>query len=296
LQALHRAKGKTYMQRLKAIAEGKLFGAVDCYVLEDGTRVLSKRGMVHMLSAGTKAGESIDSGDLGSEHKPSNLGQYLKRLPSRFAGLAVSTNVEFILPGGRVGHGIDTKTVTAICRAYVEAQLAGELRESQRHLAQHAMELLSASADVGVAALVDEATGYEKVRPDGDMAKIFRDAMGVWQEAFSPELVRYLCRLGIAGEKNATWTSGSCPRPLAQAFRQIYDLILGKQAARELKKRNPEPRYGSNHHQWLTDEARALLKQNMGVVLCCARTSNSRAEFWQRLKDFYRGQDCLVLA
>lgn len=282
------------MQRLKAIAEGKLFGVVDCYVLDGGVRVLSKRGVVRLLSSGLQSAEPRESEDFDSGHKSGSLGQFLGRLPSRYGNLAADTNIEFTLPGGRVGHAVDVKTVAAICRAYVESDLAGELRANQRHLARNAIRLQCAATEVGFEALVDEATGYEAVRARGDLAKLFRNSIGSWESTFSHQLVRELCRLGIAGSGNVGWHGGRYPQPLASAFRQIYELIIGVDAARAVKSRNPEPRHGRNHHQWLTEEARELLCRNMGIVTFCARTSTSRAEFWQSLKGHYRGQAFLV--
>lgn len=284
------------MQRLKAIAEGKLFGVVDCYVLDGGVRVLSKRGVVHSLSAGVKRPDLNDSADFDGGAKHGLLGRYLERLPSRFAHLAVgpNSNIEFTLPGGGVGHAVESGAVIEICTAYDEADEAGELRANQQHLARNARRLIRAAAKVGLTALVDEATGYEAVRARGDLAKVFRDAIGTWEATWSHALVRELCRLGCAGPGNVGWNGGSYPRPLAQTFSEIYELILGASAKRELKRRNPEPRHNSNHHQWLTEEARELLGKNMGIVTFCARTSTSRAEFWERLRGNYRGQPFLV--
>jgi hypothetical protein len=267
------------MQRAKAIGQGKLFDVCDCYVLDGGTRVLSKRGLVALLSNGAET---------------TNLDRFLERLPSEYAHLAAWPNFAFNLPQGRVGQAVEVDAVIAICIAYDELDDADQLRANQRHLARGARRLLRAAAKVGLTALVDEATGYDAVRQRGDLAKLFRDSLGAWEETFTPALVRELCRLGLAGEKNIGWTSGRYPRPLAAAFRHIYELLIGVEAARRLKEINSEPRFNRNHHQWLTEEARDLLKKNMGIVTFCARTSTSRADFWHRLDGHYRGQASLV--
>jgi hypothetical protein len=268
------------MSRPKTIATGTLFDVCDCYVLDGAVRVLSKRGLIQMLSRnGRKAGD---------------FEEYLAALPKRYEHLAADAKLEFILPGGRVGHAVDVDTVLAICVAYDEADEANELRKNQRHLARNARRVIRAAAKVGLTALVDEATGYEAIRERGELGRLFRDELGAWEETFSPKLVARLCALGLAGEKHAKWTGGRYPRPLAKAFRRIYDLIIGETATRHLKALNPEPHLGSNHHQWLTDEVRELLKRNMGIVTFCAATSHSKREFWARLASHYRGQACLV--
>lgn len=266
--------------RKKAIATGKLFGEYDCYVLDGGTRVLSKRGALRLLSSGAESGQ---------------LERYIAALPNRFQYLAAGANgEEFILPEGRVGHAIQASTLVAICSAYVEALRAGELRKTQVHLAHAAAVLLARAAETGIAALIDEATGYDAVRKRGDLGKIFRDAVGMWELTFAADFVRDLCRLGIAGKRYQDWTCGVYPRPLSAAFHRIYTLILGGAAKKELKARNPEPRRGRNHHQWLTAEAHDILAKNMGIVRFCARTSSSSQEFWARLSEHYAGQQRLV--
>lgn len=305
-------------ERKKAIATGKLFDQYDCYVLDGGARVLSKRGVVALLtsarevtpsSSGAKqrlSDRRINGFDSNiqrlavgpnSGRKRGDLDEYLSALPSRYEHLAAAANfVEFTLPGGRVGHAVAASTVIAICSAYVQARDNGELRKNQEHLARAASSFIVRAAETGLAALIDEATGYEAIRQRGDLARVFREAAGVWELTFTPDLARALCRLGIAGDKYRTWAEGSYPAPLSGAFHRIYSLILGAEAKRELKARNPEPRRGKNHHQWLTDEARELLSKNMLIIRFCARTSSSASDFWERLTDHYAGQGRIVFS
>ena len=270
------------MNRPNAIAIGRLFDAHDCYVLDDKTRVLSRNGLIRLLSDGARKGGS--------------LGAYIDALPRRFAHLAARANLEFIPPGGRVAHAVDVDTVVEICSAYADAMSRGELRRNQLHLATNATRVLAAAAKVGLSALVDEATGYDAIRERGELARIFSDELNAWEMVFTPQLVARLCALGFAGQRNVAWSGGAYPRPLAKVFRRIYDLLLGDGVASRLKERNPEPRHGSNHHQWLTDEARDVLKRNMGIVTFCAQQSHSRREFLSRLKAHYSGQSSLVFA
>lgn len=270
--------------RPKAIAKGKLFDRYDCYVLEGGVRVLSKRGVVALLS-----GES--SGD-----KDGQIEKRIRALPSRYRHLAAGTNVAFALPGGQVGHAVDADTIIDLCFAYIEAGRRGELRKSQLHYADNALDFICrAASTTGIVALIDEATGYDAVRKRGDLLRIFRENLGPWEHTFSGQLVHRLCQLGCAGEKHVDWHAGPYPRPLAKTFRRIYDLVLGEAAAQHLKAINPEPKSGSNHHQWLTDEAHELLKRNMALITFAAQQSHSRKEFFARLRAHYvTGQSALV--
>jgi hypothetical protein len=269
------------MQRMKAIATGKLFGVCDCYVLDHGIRVLSRRGFLRFLTGVPGA---------------TDFSRFLDRIPKGYIDLSLFPELAFELPNGGMGYALDVDMIVALCAAYDEADADDELHASQRHLARNARRLLRAAAKAGLTALVDEATGYDAVRRRGELAGIFREALGAWEETFSPQLVQELCRLGVAGGGNVGWRGGRYPRPLSSSFRRIYELIIGPDAAKRLKALNPAPRKGRNHHQWLTDDARDLLKKNMGIVTFCARTSSSRSEFWTRLESHYNGQRYLVFA
>jgi hypothetical protein len=60
--------------------------------------------------------------------------------------------------------------------------------------------------------------------------------------------------------------------------------------ARELRRRNPEPHFGSNHHQWLTSDTQKLLGDDLTRVEVLARQSRSKGEFWIRMRNQYCGE------
>lgn len=140
-------------------------GEVDmpCYVLEDGTRVLSQRGLIAGLGMGTGA----------------------DRLPSFFSGKAISpfTNnelsaairnpIRFIAPHGGVPvNGYPATILADICEAVLAARSAGVLQPQQLHIAEQCEILVRGFARVGIIALVDEATGYQKDRERDALAQI----------------------------------------------------------------------------------------------------------------------------
>lgn len=98
------------VDRPNAIAVGRLFDAYDCYVLDDKTRVLSRNGLIRLLSGGAR--------------KRGVLEPYIDALPSRFRHLAVRANLEFIPPGGGTNHAVDVDTVVEICSAYADLVFA----------------------------------------------------------------------------------------------------------------------------------------------------------------------------
>lgn len=103
-----------------------------------------------------------------------------------------------------------------------------------------------------------------------------------WERMFQSSLVRALCDLhGIR------WSSGPHPRFLSSTNRKIYDLVFSSEIGREIKRRNPLPKMGANHHQQLTPEARDYLASQLKVVEAIARQSDNKADFWRRMEREY---------
>jgi hypothetical protein len=141
--------------RPRAISrEGSIFTGVSCYVLDDGQRVITKRSMASALTAGPERGD---------------LDRYIERLPNGSALLASRPNIEFILPQGGLAEGIEANTIAKILKLYAEAWGAGALRANQIAVAQRAVTMLAQFAEIGIVALIDEATGYQEKRPKDEL-------------------------------------------------------------------------------------------------------------------------------
>jgi hypothetical protein len=261
------------MTRVKATHAGTLFdGLLDCYVLQDERRVVSQRGIVRGITAGGR-----ESG---------NLQAYLAKLPSRFGYLATGAEVEFTRPDGGTAKGREAQWVVDLLKAYDEADDAGELHVSQRHLARHARRVLRALAGVGIVSLIDEATGYDKARDAQAMSFAYRalllDSTRPWDLMWDSDWVEAMCRL-----HGDTFDGGTHPRYLASTYEKLYRLVLGNDVYEELKRRNPAPSFGTNHHQWLTPEAREVVRRQIPILVALAETVGSKEEFWARVEHRY---------
>lgn len=149
--------------RPRATHAGQLWGRVDCNVLEDGTPLITQRGMLRGLRGETRGPEKGD------------LGRYLARLPNDCAGLTRGPEpVDFDVPqphGGVVtAKGYRPEFFVGVLRAYVESYQAGKLRASQEPMAKRAMGLLCLLAGKAVETMIYEACGYH--RPDGPASAI----------------------------------------------------------------------------------------------------------------------------
>jgi hypothetical protein len=74
--------------------------------------------------------------------------------------------------GGTPATGYEATILPDVCEAVLAAREAGELRADQLHIAKQCEILVRGLARVGIIALVDEATGYQRDRAKDALAKI----------------------------------------------------------------------------------------------------------------------------
>ena len=141
---------------------------IQCYVLEDETRVLSQRGFLQAI--GRSVSRPRRSG--GDETPAFLVSKNLKPFISNDL-LTASIPVVFQAPSrGPIGHGFRAEILPRVCKVYLSARRAGVLRPHQMHVAERAEILLYGLAEIGIIALVDEATGYQQIRAERALATI----------------------------------------------------------------------------------------------------------------------------
>jgi hypothetical protein len=72
-------------------------------------------------------------------------------------------------------------------------------------------------------------------------------------------------------------------------------MMLGREAYAALRERNPDPRTGPRHHQWLQPEMQTLLERDLRDAETLARVCVAAPEFWHRFA-FQLGQGPLQIA
>lgn len=141
---------------------------IPCYVLSDGRRVLTQRG----LHGGIGIAEG---GGKGGARKIVRLLGGLREKGLEIADLIARANspIRFIPPhGGNPADGYEATILPDICAVIIEAGRRGLLHKRQEHLAERCGMLQHGWATVGIIALVDEATGYQDYRARDALAKI----------------------------------------------------------------------------------------------------------------------------
>jgi P63C domain len=153
---------------------------IPCYVLEDETRVLAQRGVVGGL--GMKYGSRPGGADRLTDFLS---GKTLSPFVSGELMELIKSPVKFSPPwGGRLAQGYPATILADICDAVLTARQAGALQKQQEHIAQRCEILVRGFARVGIIALVDEATGYQRDRARDALAKILESFIAKELQAY----------------------------------------------------------------------------------------------------------------
>lgn len=146
-----------------------------CCVLEDGTRILSSRGIHDAL----KMAEEDDQQKRGPRLK-----EYLSQ---KSLQPFINTEKErgrfdpIICYKGNVKiRGYEATTLVDICNVYLEARKHIGLSPRQAIIAEQCEILVRAFAKVGIIALIDEATGYQYKRERDELQKQLQKILGIY--------------------------------------------------------------------------------------------------------------------
>lgn len=250
---------------------------VDCYVLDNGDRVISMGAAVSAL-AKTK------SADLAEYIGVNSLKPYINK------ELVLAEAIVFNIPGSTyTGRGIKAETFLDICNAYVMAFSAGALStEKQQQIAIRCSVLLASCAKVGLIALIDEATGYQYERQDNalqlKLKAFIADEMRGWEKTFPDELWEQFGRL-------TKWKGTLHYRPKwwGKLVMELVYNALDADVAKYLKEHKPPPVHGKNYHQWLSQHyGLKQLITHIFEIIGMAKTCDNMKELQAKVAHYYR--------
>ena len=196
--------------------------------------------------------------------------------------------MKVIYKNGSVGHGIRADVIPKICRLWLDARKAGVLGKRQEAVAEVAEMLLAGFADVGITALVDEATGYQRERATRALAEILEKFIAKelrsWTRTFPVEFYEQIFRLHA-------WpfdpTSVKRPGVIGHYTNNVVYRRLAPGVLEQLRKNNPvvDGRRKHKLFQWLTgDVGDPKLRSHIDGVMALMRVS----ENWVQFKKFLR--------
>lgn len=267
-----------------------------CYVLADGRRVFSQRGLQAALGLS-------QSGGKGGARRIVSLMESLTRKGIDDKGLAVRADspIRFILPKGGTSDGYEATILPDICAVIIDANQRGHLDARLTHIAERCAVLQHGFATVGIIALVDEATGYQEYRARDALAVVLErfiaKELRAWVRTFPPDFYQQIFRLRDWG----TYTDGKgTPRVVAYWTNDIVYRRIAPKVLEELQARTPRTDTGrlkNRLFQWLTDDhGHPRLREHLAGVVMLMKYSPNWNEFMNRLdREYPRFDDTLML-
>lgn len=159
---------------------------IECHVLNDGRRVLTRRGVTRVLSGG---------------HENGHPSRTLSAISSFHRSLQSEATIQFKVPQQySTVKGYEGTFVIEVCQKYLEARDRGELKNGQLALAKRAELVLRTCAKVGIVALIDEATGYQQTRARRELELLFQASTAIIRR--SKDVVDFRNKLARVLEKN----------------------------------------------------------------------------------------------
>jgi len=277
-----------------------------CAVLEDGTRLINQAGLLRALgrARSPKAGKGVLStvDDLPFFLQAEALKPFIT------GELIESTKPVFYLPKKMVEHsfpkppyrfprpdavGYNAEVLPQVCEVYLKFRDQSlnehkKIPSRYQHIFEACDIVMRGLAHVGIAALVDEATGYQAIRDRAALQAILdqflRKELAAWAKRFPTEFYQELFRL-----REWEWKGMKVNRPQAVAGYTndfVYDRLVPG-IREELERLNPTNERGRRkhrHHQWLTDEVgHPALAQHLYAVIGLMRASTSWEQFTEMM-------------
>lgn len=271
-------------------------------VLEDGTRVITQRGMFVALGMHKNPGK----GQIALVDRPgflaaNNLTPFISEELTRSW-----TPIPIRLPKGSGGYkgniafGYRAEILPMVCNVYTDAKDAGVLMRNQLHIAEAARILHRGFAIVGIVALIDEATNYQEVRDHlalrAILDRFLAKELAAWAKRFPDEFYQEMFRL-----KGWQWRGMKVNRPSIVGHYTndlVYDR-LAPELVTELQKLNPKDEKGqrkAKHHQWLTEDVgHPALAQHLYALIGFMRASTTWDQFHRMVQRAFPRKNTTML-
>jgi hypothetical protein len=263
---------------------------IPAYVLEDGTRVLSQRGLQSGIGMSTGGGKTV------GEPRMVEFVEALakKGIDTTDLTARLRSPIQFVpTGGGRSAYGYEATVLADICDAVLAARKKGELQPNQMRIAEQCEVLVRGFARVGIIALVDEATGYQADRARDALARILESFIAKelqpWVRTFPSDYYRELFRL-----RGLEFPADTVRRP--QYFGVLTNDIVYKRLApgvlEELKRVTPRDdetgRYKHKFFQRLTtNKGYPKLREHLGAAVAVMKLSSDYDDFITKMDTLY---------
>lgn len=261
---------------------------LECYVLDDGTRVLTQSTFLEALGRHRRANVRRErNAELPSILQAKAINPFISE-----AVRAKAKPITFKLPGGGRASGYNAELLPEVCEIYLKAREADALPHQQRHIAAQAEIIMRGLATVGIIALVDEATGYQEVRARDALAEILEEFIAkelqAYVQTFPPDFYSEMFRL-----RGLNYPATTVKRP--QYFGNLTNDVVYKRLApgvlEELQRSTPKDKKGRRKHKYfqlLTNNVGyPKLREHLGSVVTLMKLSTDWDDFIRKLDQIH---------
>ncbi len=258
---------------------------IPCYVLEGEIRVISQRSLQTGIGMST-------SGGSGGAHRLALFVASLaeKGVETKDLAARIASPILFYPPGiNKEAYGYEATIVPDLCDAILAARDSGSLLAGQSHIAKQCEVLVRGLARVGIIALVDEATGYQRDRAKDALGKILEafiaKELQPWLPTFPSQFYEQMFRL-----RGLDFPAGSVKRP--QYFGMLTNDVVYKRLAPgvldELKRVTPKNEATGRHKHHLFrrltgNTGYPKLREHLGSVVAIMELSTDWRDFMSKL-------------
>jgi P63C domain len=258
---------------------------IPCYVLSDKRRVLVQRGLQQSIGMSTSGGSD------GAQR----LALFIEGLAKKGVDcneLAVRIRTPILFRpsvGGRVAYGYEATIINDICDAVLSARRTkGALAPQQKRFAVQCEALLSYLARRSIIFLVDEATGYDRLRTRESIQQIVEryvaKILKPYLPTFPDEYYEHIYRLN-----NWPYNPDSTKRP-GVVGHWTNDIVYARLAPavldelRRLTPRDENGRLKNKLFQFLTDDVGSpKLSEHFKELRTLMKAARNWKEFYSML-------------
>lgn len=212
--------------------------------------------------------------------------------PKKTEGIisAIQNPVKLITLNKMIVHGYDSILIVEYCKLMMEARRIKALPEWAIGYAEACERVVISLAGVAIAALIDEATGFQRIRERDALAALLdrylRNEFSAWAKKFPDDFYQELFRL-----RGWQWKGMKVNRPQCVG-NDTKDLVYSRLEVgilKELEIKNPwipeKSRREGYHHSLLTDDFGVpTLAQHLHTLITIMRGFKDGQ--WTRFKDF----------
>jgi len=257
---------------------------IQCYILEDETRVLSQRELQQGIGL-SKSGPTSTG-----EHRLINLiARISAKAPESNVKLmsSIQNPIKFMTPWGRIANGYEATILADICEAVLKARDTDLLLKQQLHIAEQCEILMRGFARVGIIALVDEVTGYQYIRArtaiESLLKRYIAEDLQKWVKTFDDDFYVQLFRL-------RKWDYYSINKRPGVAGRITVDIIykrLAPDVLKELQERTQRDDKGRLKHKLFqhltTAEGHPKLREHLAAVTALMKAAPDWRRFYSSI-------------